>query len=92
VKSATSRCRGARTAQPGHRCVSAKLRFTLVVSYHMIVPFVVSSPKSFPNGKDGIMDIGPLDLEPISRRNWAAYAVAVIGILATFQKPEKAAC
>jgi hypothetical protein len=39
-----------------------------------------------------MMDIGSLQLGPISRRNWAAYAVSVVGILATFQKPEKAAC
>jgi hypothetical protein len=40
------------------------------------------------------MDIGPLDLhlEPISRRNWAAPAVAVVGVVATFQEPEVAAC
>jgi hypothetical protein len=38
------------------------------------------------------MDIGPWDLEPISRGNWSAYALAVIGLLATFQKPEAAAC
>ncbi len=58
----------------------------------MIVPFVVSSPICLPNGKAGIMDIGPLHLEPISRRNCTAYAVAVVGILATFQMPEAAAC
>jgi hypothetical protein len=51
------------------RQVSAKLRFTLGVSYHMIVPFVVSSPISFPNGEAGIMDIGPLHMGPIARRN-----------------------
>lgn len=58
----------------------------------MIVPFVVSFPISLPNGRDGIMDIGPLHLKPSSSRNWAAYAVAVVGVLACFQKPGATAC
>jgi hypothetical protein len=74
------------------RQVSAKLRFTLGVSYHMIVPLGASSPACFPNGKAGIMDSDLLNLEPLSSHNWAAYALAVIGLLATFQKPEVAAC
>ena len=74
------------------RQASAKLRFTLGVSYHMIVPLGVSSPACFPNGKAGIMDSDLLDLEPISTHNWAAHALAVIGLLATFEKPEAAAC
>lgn len=74
------------------RQVSAKLHFTLGVSYRMIVPLVVSSPICFPNGKAGIMDIGPLHLKPISNRKWAAYAVAVVGVLATFEEPEAVAC
>jgi hypothetical protein len=69
-----------------------KLRFTLGVSYHMIVSFVVSSPARLPNGKAGIMDIDLSHREPISSRNWAAYSVAVDGVLATFQKPELTAC
>jgi hypothetical protein len=69
-----------------------KLRFTLGVSYHMIVPFVVSSPTCLPNRKAGIMDIGPSHLDPFSSRNSAAYAVAVVGVPATFQKPEATAC
>ena len=69
------------------RQISAKLRFTLGVSYHMIVPLGASSPACFPNGKAGIMDSDLLDLEPISIHNWAAYAVAVIEASATFQKP-----
>jgi len=69
-----------------------KLRFTLGVSYHMIVSFVVSSPARLPNGKAGIMDIDLSHREPISSRNWAAYSVAVDGVLATFQKPESTAC
>jgi hypothetical protein len=74
------------------RQVSAKLHFTLGVSYHMMVPIIVSSPICFPNGKAGIMDIGSLHLEPISSGNWTAYAVAVVGVLATFEEPEAAAC
>lgn len=70
----------------------AKLRFTLGVSYHMIVSFVVSSPTRLPNGKAGIMDIDLSHREPMSRRNWAAHAVAVVGILATFKKPEATPC
>jgi hypothetical protein len=66
-----------------------KLRFTLRVSYHMIA---VSSPAPVPNGKAGIMDIDLSHLEPMSRRNWAAHAVAVVGILATFKKPEATPC
>ena len=58
----------------------------------MIVPLVVSSPVCFPNGKAGIMDIGPLHLKPISNRKWAAYPVAVVGVLATFEEPEAVAC
>jgi hypothetical protein len=38
------------------------------------------------------MDSCPLHLESISRRDWAAHAVAVVGVLATFQKPEATAC
>jgi len=30
-----------------------------------------------PNGRAGIMDIGPLDPEPVSLHNGAAHAVAV---------------
>jgi len=74
------------------RQVSAKLRFTLGVSYHMIVPLGVSSPACFRNGKGGIMDSDLLDLKPLSGHDWAAYALAIIGLLATFQKPESAAC
>jgi hypothetical protein len=74
------------------RQVSAKLRFTLGVSYHMIVPLGVSSPVFFPDGKAGIMDSDLLGLEPISTHNWAAYALSVIGLLATFEKREAAAC
>lgn len=69
-----------------------KLRFTLWVSYHMIVSIVVSSPAHSPNGKAGIMDIDLSHREPISSRNRAAHAVAVVGILATFKKPEAAPC
>jgi hypothetical protein len=58
----------------------------------MIVPFVVSSPAYFPNGKAGIMDSDLLHLEPIASRTWAAYAVAVVGLLGTRQKPQAAAC
>jgi hypothetical protein len=69
-----------------------KLSFTLRVSYHMIVSLAVSSPTSLPNRKAGIMDIGPSHLDPFSSRNSAAYAVAVVGVPATFQKPEAIAC
>jgi hypothetical protein len=69
-----------------------KLRFTLGVSCQMIVPLVVSSPTCLPNGKAGIMDSGLLHLEPIFTHNWTAYAVVAVGVLATFQKPEAAAC
>jgi hypothetical protein len=58
----------------------------------MIVSLVVSSPSRLPNGKAGIMDIDLSHREPISSRNWAAYAVAVVGVLATFQEPESTAC
>jgi hypothetical protein len=56
----------------------------------MIVSLVVSSPSRLPNGKAGIMDIDLSHREPISSRNWAAYAV--VGVLATFQEPESTAC
>jgi hypothetical protein len=69
-----------------------KLRFTLGVSYHMIVSFVASSPTGLPNGKAGIMDIDLSHREPMSRRNWAAQAVAIVGILATFKEPEATLC
>src|SRR6476660_3369919 len=69
-----------------------KLRFTLRVSYHMIVSLIVSSPAHLPNGKAGIMDIDRSHLEPMSLRNWAAHAVAVVGILATSKKPESTPC
>ena len=71
---------------------SAKLCFTLGVGYHMIVSLVVSSPACFPNGKVGIMDRDLLHLEPVSSHSWAAYAVAVVTVLAAFQKPEAAGC
>ncbi len=58
----------------------------------MIEPHGVSSPACFPNGKGGIVGSDLLHLEPISSHNWAAYAVAVVGLLATFQKPEAGAC
>jgi len=70
----------------------AKLRFTLRVSYQMIVSFVVSSPTGLPNGKAGIMDIDLSHREPMSRRNWAAHAVAIVGILATIKEPEATPC
>ena len=74
------------------RQVSAKLRFTLGVDYHMIVPLGVSSPACFPNGEAGIMDSDLLDLEPLTTHNWAPCALAVIGLLAIFEKPEAVAC
>ena len=58
----------------------------------MIIPLFVSSPARLPNGKAGIMDIDPSHLGPISSSNWTAHAVAVVAVLATFQKPEAAAC
>lgn len=38
------------------------------------------------------MDIGNLRLELISSRNWAAYALAFVEVLAACQKLEAAAC
>jgi hypothetical protein len=38
------------------------------------------------------MDGDLFDPKSISKRSWAAYAASVVGFLATFQKPEAAAC
>lgn len=41
--------------------------------------------------RGGIVDT-TLHLEPISSRNWATYAVALVGVLTTFQKSKATAC
>jgi len=38
------------------------------------------------------MDSDLLDLKPLSGHDWVAYALAIIGLLGIFQKPEAAAC
>jgi hypothetical protein len=58
----------------------------------MIVPLVVSSPARFPNEKVGIVGSELLNLDPVSSHSLAAYAVAVVTVLATFRKPEAPAC
>lgn len=58
----------------------------------MIIPLVVSSPAWFSIGKVGIMDSGLLHLEPVLSRSLAAYAVAVVTVLATLHKGKAAAC
>jgi hypothetical protein len=73
-------------------CNSEKLSFTLGVSYHMIVPLVVSAPARFPKGKVGIVDSELLRLEPVSGHSLTAYAVVVVAVLPTFQRPEAPAC
>jgi hypothetical protein len=56
----------------------------------MIVPFVVSSPACFPNGKVGVMDSDLSHLEPVSAHNLAGYAIAAILLIPLIQ--EGAAC
>jgi hypothetical protein len=89
-----SRSQGAARAEgrlpSGLEPVSAKLSFTLEVAYHMIVPFVVSLSRMFPNGKVGIMDSDLSHLEPVSAHNLAGYAITAILLIHLIQ--EGAAC